>query len=271
MPTARMIPRLPKPVAGTIHPSAIVETGARLDDGVSIGAFAYIESSVRIGVGSVVMHHASVVGNTEIGCECEIHPYAFIGARCQDQKFSGGSPGVRIGDRNVLREYTTIHAATAERDYTVLGNDGLLCAYSHIAHDCEVGDFMVMSSHAALGGHVILEDRVNIGWNAGVHQFCRVGRLAMVSACSKLVQDVPPFMTCDGNPATVRTINQIGLKRAAFSDESITLARQVFRTLYREGLNRRQAVEKMLRYKASESPIIKAVIAFIDRSERGLA
>ncbi|MEE8045714.1 MAG: acyl-ACP--UDP-N-acetylglucosamine O-acyltransferase [Dehalococcoidia bacterium] len=258
-------------MVGTIHPSAIVETGAHIEDGVSIGAFAYIESSVRIGAGTAVLHHASVVGNTEIGCECEIYPYAFIGARCQDQKFSGGSPGVRIGDRNVLREYTTIHAATADGDYTVLGNDGLLCAYSHIAHDCEVGDFLIMSSHAALAGHVILEDRVNIGWNAGVHQFCRVGALAMVSACSKLVQDVPPFMTCAGNPAAVRMINRIGLQRAGFSEESITLARQVFKTLYREGLNRRQAVKKMLRHEASDAPVIKAVVAFIDGSERGLA
>ena len=254
-----------------VHPTAIIEEGAELDQGVTVGPFSLIGSGVKIGSGTRIDHHSSVVGHTRIGRDCVIYPYAYIGSRSQDIKSEGGRPGVVIGDRNIFREYTTVHAASKDGAVTVIGNDCLLCAYSHVAHDCVVGNHLIMSSHAALGGHVLIGDHVNIAWNAGVHQFCRIGSYAMLGACSKLVQDVPPFMMCEGNPAEVRTINAVGLQRAGFSEQEIRLARRVYRTLYREGMNRSQALGKLTGEEEADSPIIRAVIEFAKESERGFA
>ncbi len=206
-----------------------------------------------------------------MGRDCVVFPYAFIGSQSQDLKSEGGKPGVIIGDRNIFREYTTVHAATKDGVDTLIGSDCLLCAYSHVAHDCVVGDHLIMSSHAALGGHVLIGDHVNIAWDAGVHQFCRVGSYAMLGACAKLVQDVPPFMMCEGNPAEVRTVNTVGLQRAGFKEEEIRLARSVYRTLYREGMNRSQALEKLKKMGKGDSTIVRSIIEFADESERGFA
>ena len=176
-----------------IHPTAVVEEGAKLADTVEVGAYAYIGSHVRLGPGCIVHHHATVEGFTEMGRQNEVYPYALIGGKTHDLKFEGGNPGLRVGDANVFREYSTIHLATNDGDFTTLGNRNTILAYSHVAHDCQIGNGIVMSSHAALGGHVICGNYINIGWGAGVHQFCRIGTLAMVGATSKLVQDLPPI------------------------------------------------------------------------------
>ena len=165
-----------------IHPSAIVEKGAELDSDVEVGAYAYIGGSAKIGSGTVVAHHATVDGNTVLGKCNQIFPYAFIGGKTHDLKFKGGNPGLRIGDNNVFREYTTAHCSTADKNFTIIGNNNNILAYSHIAHDCIVGDYIVMSSHSALGGHVIVENHAVIGWGSGAHQFCRIGAYAMLSA-----------------------------------------------------------------------------------------
>jgi len=258
-------------VETNIHPTAIIEEGVELDQGVMVGPFSLIGSGAKIGSGTKIDHHSSVVGRTQIGCDCMIFPYSFIGAKSQDIKSKGDRLGVVIGDRNIFREYTTVHAASRDDDITVIGNDCLLCAYSHVAHDCFVGNHLIMSSHAALGGHVLIEDHVNIAWGSGVHQFCRIGSYSMLGACAKLVQDVPPFMICEGNPAEVRTINTIGLQRAGFSEQEIQLARRVYRIIYREGMNRSQALDKLMSDEESDSSIIRAVIRFANESERGFA
>ena len=254
-----------------IHPTAIIETGAELEAGVTVGAYAYIGARVKIRKGTEVMHHATVDGLTTMGKDNEVHPYAYVGGKTHDLKFQGGSPGLRVGSGNVFREFTTVHCATTEGTETIVGDNNLILAYSHIAHECIVGNHLVMSSHAALGGHVEIGDCVNIGWGAGLHQFCRVGDYAMVGASSKAVQDVPPFMIADGNPAMVRTTNKIGLERAGFSPENVNLARRVFKIFYKEGLNRQQAIERLSAHRDAGHEIIKKFLTFINCSERGLS
>lgn len=259
------------PGGATIHPTALVEEGARLENGVTIGAFAFIGPRVRLGAGTTVAHHATVDGNTSLGEDNEIHPYAFIGGKTHDRKYQGGDPGLTIGCRNTFREYTTVHCATTEGSPTTLGDDNLILAYSHIAHDCIVGNHLTMSSHAALGGHVRLADHVNIGWGSGLHQFCRAGAHAMIGATAKVVQDVPPYMIADGSPATVRTINKIGLERAGFDPEAFARVRHLFKLFYKEGLNRRQAIERLEAEGDPEDPILHNFLEFARTTTRGLA
>lgn len=258
-------------MATQIHPSAIIEKGAELDDGVVVGPFAYIGPKVKIGKGTEVMHHATVDGATNMGANNEVHPYAYVGGKTHDLKYRGGIHGLTIGSGNVFREFTTVHCATSEGQMTSLGDQNNILAYSHIAHECRVGSHLVMSSHAALGGHVEVGNHVNVGWGAGVHQFCRIGDYAMVGAASKVVQDVPPYMISDGNPATVRTPNKVGLERAGFSREDISLIRRIFKLFYKEGLNRRQASEALSLGGLDEEEIVDRFLAFMKKSERGLS
>jgi UDP-N-acetylglucosamine acyltransferase len=254
-----------------IHPTAIIEPGAELGEGVSVGAYAYVGPEVRLGAGTVLHHHACVEGFTQLGCDNEVFPFSLLGSKTHDLKFKGGRPGLRVGERNVFREYVTVHVATNDGEFTHLGNDNVILAYSHVAHDCAVGSHLVMSSHAALGGHVVVGDHVNVGWNAGVHQFCHLGANSMAGACAKVVQDVPPGLIADGNPATVRTINKVGLERHGFSADDIALTRAIFKILYREGLNRTQAVERLTAHPQVAHPLVSAMLEFIKHSQRGLA
>ncbi|HVT74368.1 MAG TPA: acyl-ACP--UDP-N-acetylglucosamine O-acyltransferase [Lacunisphaera sp.] len=252
-----------------IHPTAIIEPGAQLAEGVAIGAYAYVGSLAVIGAGTVLHHHANVEGRTTIGEKCEIFPFACVGTKTHDLKYKGGDPGLVVGDRNVFREYVSVHGATKEGDCTRLGHDNVLLAYSHIAHDCVVGNFLVMSAQSALAGHVVVEDHVNIGWGSGVHQFCRVGTHAMLGAMSKIVQDVPPYVIADGNPAVARSINKVGLERAGYTVEQLEAVKQVFRIVYRTGLNRTQALDRLREHKLAGSEEFRHFLTFAEQSERG--
>lgn len=254
----------------TIHPTAIIEDGAEIASDVSVGPYAYIGHLAKIGPGTIIHHHASVEGDTQIGSNNEIFPFAIIGGKTHDLKHQGGNPGLKIGDNNTFREYTTVHTATNDGDFTRLGNNNVILAYSHIAHDCQIGNHLVMSSHSALAGHVIIQNHVNIGWNVGVHQFCHLGEYSMLGACSKIVQSVLPYMLADGNPATIRTINKIGLERAGFNPEQIEAIRFIYQTLYRKGLNRTQALDALKEYDDSQHPFIQTILMFVDQSDRGL-
>ena len=254
-----------------IHPTAIIESGAQLGDGVEVGAYAYIGPQVVIGSGTQLHHHASVEGNTTIGERCEIFPYACIGGKTQDLKFKGGKPGLRVGDRNVFREYVTIHCATNDGDFTRIGSHNTLLANCHVAHDCVIGDHIVMSNGAVLAGHVVVEDRVVIGGYGGIHQFCRLGAFAMLSATAKLVHDLPPYFIADGTPAEVRAINKVGLERNGFSTEQLDRVKQIHRILYRDGLNRTQALEKLAGHPLASSEEFERVLVFAKASQRGLA
>ena len=254
-----------------IHPTAAVESGAQLDHDVEIGAFAYVGAGVVLGAGTRLHHHASVEGNTVLGQGCVIFPYSCVGGKSQDLKFKGGNPGLRVGDRNVFREYVTVHCATFDGDATRIGSHNTFLASSHIAHDCVLGDRIVMSNGAVLAGHVTVEDHVVIGGYGGVHQFCRVGAYAMVSAFAKVVQDLPPYLIADGTPAEVRAVNRVGLERGGFTSEQIERVKQVHRLLYREGLNRTQALEKLAMHPLAATAEFQRVLTFAKQSQRGLA
>jgi UDP-N-acetylglucosamine acyltransferase len=258
-------------MSSLIHPTAIIESGAALGEGVEVGAYAFVGPGVVLGAGTKLHHHASVEGNTVVGVQCEIFPYACIGGKTQDLKFKGGNPGLQIGDRNIFREYVTVHAATNDGDSTRVGSDNVFLGGTHIAHDCVLGSHIVASNGAMLAGHVTVEDRVVIGGYGGIHQFCRLGAFSMLSATAKLVHDLPPFFIADGTPAEVRAINRIGLERNGFTPLQLDRVKQVYRILYREGLNRSQALEKLAAHEDAGSDEFQRILAFAQKSERGLA
>ena len=258
-------------MAARIHPTAIIEPGALLGSDVEIGAYAFVGAEVRIGDRTRLHHHASVEGDTHLGVACEVFPYACVGGKSQDLKFKGGRPGLRAGDRNVFREYVTAHSATFDGDLTRIGSDNTFLACSHIAHDCVLGNHIIMSNGAVLAGHVSVDDHVVIGGYGGLHQFCRAGAYAMIAAYSKVVQDAPPYCIVDGNPGVVRAINKVGLERQGFVPEQLDRIKQLYRTLYRDGLNRAQALEKLDAHPAAASEEFQRMISFAKRSERGLA
>jgi len=256
-------------MASTIHPTAIVESGSKIGQNVTIGAYAFIGADVTLADGCTIHHHATVEGFTQLGPDCEVFPYALIGGRTQDLKARPGKPGLKVGARNIFREYTSVHSGTQEGEWTILGDNNVLLAYSHIAHDCVIGNNVVISSHSAVAGHVHVGDHVNIAWNAGIHQFCNIGDYAMIAACSKCVQDVPPYMIADGNPAETKMVNIVGITRAGFSPEEIASAKNLFKLFYRDGLNTSQAIEKAQAEKKNR--ITENFIAFAQATKRGLA
>lgn len=258
-------------MATEIHPTATVEKGAELDTSVRVGAYAYIGAQVQVASGTEIMHHSTVDGKTTLGKDNEIHPYAYIGGKTQDLKYRGGTQALQIGDRNVFREFTTVHCATADDLLTELGNDNLILAYSHIAHECKVGNHLIMSSHSALGGHVVLGDHVNVGWGTGVHQHCRVGDYAMIGASSLAVQDIPPFLIANGSPAKSRTVNAVGLERAGFTVEQISALRKTYRYFFKKDMNRSQARACLSETDLLEFPEVQKFCDFIDQSSRGIA
>jgi UDP-N-acetylglucosamine acyltransferase len=257
-------------MAQQVHPTAIIEPGAKLGEDVVIGAYAFVGAESSVGDRTVLHHHASVEGNTTVGAQCEIFPFTCIGTKTQDLKYKGGTPGVRIGDRNVFREYVSVHGATKDGEFTVIGSDNTILAYCHVAHDCQLGSHIIASNSVGLAGHVIVEDHVALGAKCGVHQFCRIGAYAMVGAMSKIVQDVPPYIIADGNPAIARSINKVGLERNGFTPERLEAVKQAFRVFYRAGYNRTQAFEKMHAHALGGSEDFKHFLTFVERSERGV-
>ncbi|MFI3290816.1 MAG: acyl-ACP--UDP-N-acetylglucosamine O-acyltransferase [Opitutales bacterium] len=255
-----------------IHPTAIIEDGAKIGDNVEIGAYSYIGAEVEIGDNCSIAHHATVDGYTIMGKANQIFPYAFIGGKTHDLKFVGGSvTGLKIGDNNVFREYSTAHCATKNEEFTIVGNNNNILAYSHIAHDCIVGNNIVMSSHAALGGHVIVEDNAVIGWGSGIHQFCRVGAYAMLSASSKQVKDLAPFFLADGNPAAICAVNKVNMQRNGFTVQEIDYAFSAFKLLYKRHLPRNKAIDELAKTEMASNRVIKAILDFAhSSSERGL-
>lgn len=256
-------------MASSIHPTAIVESGSKIGHNVTIGAYAFIGADVTLAEGCTIHHHATVEGYTQLGPDCEVFPYALIGGRTQDLKARPGKPGLKVGAKNIFREYVSVHSGTQEGEWTTLGDNNVLLAYSHIAHDCVIGNHVVISSHSAVAGHVHVGDHVNIAWNAGIHQFCNIGDYAMIAACSKCVQDVPPFMIADGNPAETKMVNVVGITRAGFSPEEVASAKNLFKLFYRDGLNTSQAIEKAQVEKKNR--ITEKFIAFAQATKRGLA
>lgn len=252
-----------------IHPLAIVHENAKIGKNVEIGPFAVIGENVEIGDGTRIEPHAVITGWTKIGKDCVIFPGASIGAEPQDLKFVGEKSYVYIGDRTKVREYATIHRACGAEEETRIGNDCLLMAYTHVAHNAIIGNNVIMANNASVAGHVIVEDRAVLGGFAGVHQFVKIGRNAMVGGFSKLVQDVVPYTIVDGRPANVCGLNSVGMARAGISVSSRKAIKQAYRILYRSGLKLAQAIS-VIEQEVDSCAEVEHFLRFLRNADRGI-
>jgi UDP-N-acetylglucosamine acyltransferase len=252
-----------------IHPTALVHPDADIDTDVVIGPFSVIGPNVTIGKGSRVGAHAVIDGHTTIGENNQFFTGSVIGSQTQDLKYHGGNCRVVIGNDNMIREYATINTSTSEENATRIGNGNLLMTYTHVAHECAVGDGVVMANNATLAGHVTVHDKAILGGLVAVHQFTRIGTLAIVGGCAKVVKDVMPYSMVDGYPARWHGLNFVGLRRNGVPEEIRTKLKKAFKIIYRSNLNMSQAVEK-LRAEFNSCPEIDHVIQFIESSSRGV-
>lgn len=226
-----------------IHPSAIIAPGAQIDESVEIGAYAVIGADVRIGAGTRIGPHVVIEGHTRIGRDNEIFQFASIGAAPQDKKYAGEPTTMEIGDRNTIREFVTFNRGTVQdAGATRIGNDNWIMAYVHLAHDCQLGNNIILANNATLAGHVHLGDHVFLGGFTTVHQFCHIGAHAMTAFTAAVSQDVPPFVTAAGNRAVPAGINSEGLKRRGFTSEQIMEIKRAYKVIYRAGLPDRKSV-----------------------------
>lgn len=253
-----------------IDPLAIVDEGAELDSGVEVGPYSVIGSGVRVGANSVIGPHVVLEGRTTIGSGNRIFQFASVGAIPQDLKYDGEDSELIIGDRNQIRECTTIHRGTEGGGMvTSIGDDNLIMAYTHVAHDCTIGNGVIMANASTLAGHVIMEDHSFIAGLGGVHQFCRVGRLAFIGAGSIVVKDVPPFMTVQGDRAKLVGLNLEGLKRKGLLIDQISNLKRAYRLLFRSGLVLDEALAR-IKAEISPDPNVEILTDFIMTSERGV-
>ena len=256
-----------------IHPTAIVEDGAVLGADVEIGPYAHVGANVRLGDGTVVKHGAIIDGHTTIGSQCQIFPYACVGMKTQDLKYKDGSVSyVEIGDRTVIREFATVHLGTADGEKTIIGSDCLFMCYCHAAHGVILGDHVICSNSVQLAGDVHIQDWAIVGGVCAAHQFCTIGKHAMIGGCSKIRQDVPPYMLCDMHESTLRAIgvNIVGLTRRGFSKEVIQALKEAHRFIYRSDLNRSQALERV-ENDIEQFDEVRDLVAFYRNSHRGVA
>jgi UDP-N-acetylglucosamine acyltransferase len=252
-----------------IHPTAIVHPKAELDDGVKVGPYAVIGEHVRLGAATVVGPHAVIDGWTSVGEACEIGVGAVLGGAPQDLKFRGQRSYLRIGEYTCIREYVTVHRSSEEDGTTTIGAHNFLMAYAHVGHDCRLGDHVIMVNYAGLSGYVEVEDRAFISGHNAVHQFVRIGYLAMVSGASRVVKDVPPFMIAEGNPTRIRGLNVVGMRRVGLTSTVRTELHRAYHVLYRSGLNTSQALQR-LRAAGGTGDEVQHLISFIAASKRGI-
>jgi UDP-N-acetylglucosamine acyltransferase len=253
-----------------VHPTAVIAEGAEIHESVQIGPYAVIGPKVKIGAGTTVGPHAVIEGDTAIGQGNRIFQFAAIGAIPQDLKYAGEATRLEIGDQNQIREFATLHIGTAGGGgLTRVGSKNLFMAYSHVAHDCQVGDGCVFANSVALGGHVAVEDHVICGGLAGIHQFVRLGRYAFVAAGGSVTMDVPPYCTVQGDRAQLAGLNTVGLSRHGFTLEQIARVKEAYRTLFRSKLGLREALAQV-RAEYGRYPEIEHLLKFIEGSERGV-
>ena len=252
------------------HPTAIVESGARIAPDVDIGPYAVIGPHVEVGRGCRIGPHAVITGHTRLGANNRIYQFASLGEAPQDKKYGGEPTRLEIGDGNTIREFCTLNCGTVQdAGATRLGNDNWIMAYVHVAHDCQVGSHVVIANATQLGGHVHLGDYAILGGLTAVHQFCHVGAHCITGAGTVLLQDVPPFTMVSGNPAKPYGINSEGLKRRGYSADTITRLKRAYRTLYRSGLTLGEARRELGR-QLKQCPEIQIVLDFLAGSDRGI-
>lgn len=252
-----------------IHPTAIIDPRADLASDVEVGPYCVIGAGVRLGAGCVLHNHVTLNGPAVIGARNTFFTGACIGGVTQDLKYAGEPTFLEVGEDNVFREYTTVNRGTLPESRTVIGAHNLFLSYCHIAHDCVVGNHVIFSNNGTLAGHVVVEDHVILGGLSAVHQFCRIGKFAMTGGCSKIVQDVPPFMIVDGNPAAVRGVNVVGLQRHGFDEAAIRPLKQAYKSLFMRQRNLAEALAELAPL-AAESPALAHLTGFIESSQRGI-
>ena len=252
-----------------LHAQACIDPRAELDTGVEVGPFAIVGPEVVVGAETVIHGHAVVMGRTRLGARCQVFPFASIGTQSQDLKFRGEPTSIQIGDGTTMREYVTVNGGTGAGTATIVGAACHLMTGCHVAHNCRLGDRVILVNQATLGGEVQVGDDAVVGGLCGVHQFCRIGRLAYVGAHSKVVQDVPPFMLCDGHPAEVRAVNRIGLQRHGLSPECMQALHHAHRLLFRSGLSVPNALAR-IEAELGECVEIQQLVAFVRGSGRGI-
>lgn len=252
-----------------IHSTAIVSKKAKIANDVEIGPYTIIGEDVEINRKTKIGAYCLIEGNTKIGKCCQIFTGAVIGSPPQDLKYKGKKSFLEIGDNNIIREYVTINSGASEGSKTIIRNNNFLMAYSHIAHDCDISNNCIIANCGTLAGHVLIEDKAVIGGLGAIHQFCKVGELSIIGGCSKVVQDIPPYSTCDGHPAKVYGLNLVGLRRHGIPKDVIDDLRRAFKIIFFSGLTFSHALEKAEKEISSHQEI-SHLIEFIRSSERGI-
>jgi UDP-N-acetylglucosamine acyltransferase len=255
--------------APEIHPSAIVDPGARIAASASVGPYSIVGPGVELGERVRVASHVLIERDTRVGEDCVVHHGAVLGTDPQDLKYRGEPSRLEIGPRTTIREYATLNRGTGAEGVTRVGSDCLLMAYAHVAHDCVVGDHVIMANAVELGGHVEIGSCATVGGVTGVHQFVRIGSHAFIGACSKATQDIPPYLLVDGRPCEAHGVNVIGLRRRGFSDEALRRLRKAYRTLYKSSHNIRDAIEEIAAWEET-GPEVDLFVDFVRGSERGI-
>lgn len=253
-----------------IHPTAVVHPEARIGSGVKIGAYSVVGQNVRIGRDTVIDSHVVLDGWTEIGERCRLFPFASLGAAPQAVRYRGEPTRLTVGNENTFREFVTVHRATVEGGgETVMGNGNFIMAYSHIAHDCRIGNGVIMANNSTLAGHIQVEDFAIVGGLVAIHQFVRVGCYALVGGASAVPQDIPPYMIAAGNRARLYGLNNVGLKRHKFSATTVAALKQAYRILFRSHLTLHRAMEKA-EMEVPPLPEVKHLLEFLRKSRRGV-
>jgi UDP-N-acetylglucosamine acyltransferase len=257
-------------MTGNIHPTAVVAPQAELGEGVEVGAYAVIGPGVEIGANTRIGPHAVILGPTRIGADNQVFQFASVGSAPQDKKYKGEPTRLEIGDRNVIRECVTLNRGTTKDEgVTRIGDDNLFMAYSHVAHDCRVGNQCVLANNATLGGHVYLGDWVIMGGLSAIHQFCKVGAHAFIANNAAVTRDVPPYVMAVGQPAAAHSVNSEGLKRRGFTPAQVRNIRNAFRLLYRSGLKLAEATTQLAAL-AQEQAELRLIVEFLPQSTRSI-
>lgn len=254
----------------SIHPTAIISPQAEIGSGVEIGPYCVIGGGVVLGDGCRLQNMVTIQGPSRIGARNVFYTGAAIGQQTQDLKYKGEPTFLETGDDNVFREYCTVNRGTLPGSKTIIGSHNHFLAYCHIAHDCVVGSHVIFSNNGTLAGHVVVEDHVILGGLTAVHQFCRIGSYAITGGCSKIVQDVVPFMIADGNPAATRGVNLVGLQRAGFSEEDIRAIKEAYKAVFMRKQNTGAALEDLAKSPHAANPRVAKLMAFIQASSRGI-
>jgi len=255
-----------------IHPSAIIDSKAELGEGVNIGPYSVIEKDVIIGEGTKIGPHVIIREGTRIGKRCQIFQFSSIGEAPQAFAYKGEKTYLIIGDQNIFREFVTIHRGTVHGGgKTVIGKNNYFMAYAHVAHDCNIGNQVVLANGATLAGHILIEDHAIIGGLSAVHQFCQIGTHSFISGLTGVSLDIPPFMLASGSRAKLFGLNTVGLKRHHFSEEAIRALKRAYRTIFRSSLTLEKAIKQLSEDTISQLPEVQHLIQFIQNSKRGIS